>query len=265
MFSVFSLFFIVISLTLGCHSSSDEIPVVPSTKTGTLKGNISIPIDSLREKNYPENAEINNSIRATQNFKNAKVHLEYREDIDGEVDEEGNYTIKNVPFGKHRVVASFRIGNDEYKWRSEEQSVYNTSIVKIPEIIMQPANISIAGTVYDAVSKEPIQGVVIEVWGQTSTSQSDGKYTVYNMPAGSWDVTYTKDGYQILKTPISFAEGVESAGNFYLVPEGNKDATIASNSGLITLTELVPAYKAEAVSNQTNISAFFCEINTHFF
>jgi hypothetical protein len=233
-------------------------PVAP-TQTGTLQGTVTLP------QNSPQN-----SIRldtTSQSLEGTKVWIENYPEISGITDKDGKYTISKVPFGENRVVANIKIGNEEYKWRSEVQNVINTVLIIVPQIVMQPANTSISGTVYDAVTKKAIQGVIVEVWGQRSTSDADGKYTVFNMPAGSWDVTYTKKGYQTFKSPMSFADGIETSGNFYLVPEGTSDSDIASNSGSIALTELVPAYKAESIHpTQTTISAFFngAKINTDY-
>ena len=277
-FFLIALIAVCATLLIGCGGGGGGgSNPASTTKTGTLQGTVSIPTetlrastdlasDSIKVENGSATKVINASVRAVQDFKGTNVWLEDFPDIKGVADKDGKYTLPNVPFGKHRVVAYLKIGDEHFKWRSDEQNVEKTEIVEVPQIVMQSANTSIAGTVYDAKTKEPIQGVIVEVWGQTSTSGADGKYTVYNMPAGSWDVSYTKEGYQSLSYPISFAEGMESAGNFYLVPVGTTDPAIASNSGLITLKELIPSYKAEQVSNQTTISAFFngAMINTNY-
>ena len=248
------------------------------TQTGTLQGTVSLPPSSFRANldstasntaNIASDTTLNNqALRAnqSQSLEGTKVWLEGYPEIKATTDKDGKYILPNVPFGENRVVANIKIGNEEYKWRSEVQKVENTTIIIVPQIVMIPAKTSISGIVYDAVSQKAIQGVIVEVWGQRSTSSRDGKYTVFNMPAGSWDVTYSKNGYQTFTTPMSFADGVETSGNFYLVPEGTNDPNIASNSGSVALTELVPAYKAEFVSNQTTISAFFngAVINTNY-
>lgn len=266
------------TLLIGCGGGGGGGGGNPSlpTKTGTLQGTVSLPASSLRfniEKSASNTANIasntieqEKALRASQSLEGTKVWLEGYPEINGTTDKEGKYILPNVPFGKNRVVANIKIGKEEYKWRSEVQNIVNTTIIIVPQIVLQPAKTSISGTVYDAVSKKAIQGVIVEVWGQRSTSGADGKYTVYNMPAGSWDVTYSKNGYQSFTSPMSFADGIETSGNFYLVPEGNDDQNIASNSGSVALSELVPAYKATAVSNQTTISAFYngAKINTNY-
>lgn len=281
---IFFIASIIISvfLLIGCGGgSSDNIVVNPASpisenQTGTLEGTVSIPTESSRANmtvasNPIEIASMSENVsdtalRASKDFTGTKVWFEDFPGISAETDKDGKYILLNVPFGKHRVVANFIFNNKHYKWRSDEQNVVKPEVVTVPEIVMQPANTSISGTVYDSVTKNAIQDVVIEVWGQKSSSQSNGKYTVYNMPAGTWDVSYTKDGYKPLKTPISFAEGVESAGDFYLVPNATNGETIASNTSTVTLAELIPAYKSEQISIRSTISAFFngAQINTNY-
>ncbi len=198
-------------------------PAAP-TQTGTLQGTVTLPEASVRH-NINENTDLDN-LRASQNYKGTKVWLESNPDITALTDSNGKYTITGVPFGKNRVVANLKVGETEYKWRSDIQEVANTKIVVVPQIVMQKSNTSITGCVVDAMTGNPIQGVIVEVWGQRSTSGSDGVYTVYNMPAGSWDVTYSAKGYESITTPISFAEGVESKGNFYMYPEGSKPGEV---------------------------------------
>ena len=291
--TIFRNFFIVFAtiislLIIGCGGgSSDNInPVAPAAQTGTLQGTVSLPPTSLR-RNIDDSASNtaniasststeDDSIRASISFKGTKVWLEDFPDIFSFTDDEGHYTISNVPFGKHRVVANVKIGNNEYKWRSDIQNVIDTIVKIVPLIVMQPAKNSISGFVYDSLSKKAIQEVKVEVWGQKSSSDGDGKYTVYNMPAGSWDVTFSKDGYQTLVTTMSFAEGKETSGNFYLVPVDQNEPNIASDStptpilasdsSSVAITELNPAYQAKSVSIQTTISAFFngAQVNTNY-
>ena len=279
--NIFLLVAVISALLLtacgGGGGGGGKNPAAP-TQTGTLKGTVSLPTASIRvslDKSASNTVSIasdtalnNQALRAnqSQSLEGTKVWLEGYPEIEATTDKDGNYILPNVPFGENRVVANIKIGNEEFKWRSEVQKVENTTIIIVPQIVMIPAKTSISGIVYDAVSQKAIQGVIVEVWGQRSTSGKDGKYTVFNMPAGSWDVTYSKNGYQTFTTPMSFADGVETSGNFYLVPEGTSDPNIASNSGSVALTELIPAYKAEFVSNQTTISAFFngAVINTNY-
>ena len=231
-FAVFACTFLLIGCNNGddgTGDSSNNNPVSPVAQTGTLQGRVSIPLDNTRLSSslssdsaviasVSKNIENDSAIRAVQNFYGTKVWLEDLPDIFSYTDEQGNYTIANVPFGQHRVVANLKVGSNEYKWRSDKQNVLDTKIVVVPQIVMIPANTSISGFIYDSVTKQPVQGVIVEVWGQKSTSSFDGSYTVYNMPTGSWDVTYTKTGYNTMTTPISFVEGSSSSGNFYLVP-----------------------------------------------
>ena len=280
MLSIIASIVICALLLIGCGGGGGGgggNPAAP-TQTGTLKGTVTLPSANFRANldgsasdtvNIASDTALNNHVlraNQSQSLEGTKVWLEGYPDITGIADSEGNYIIENVPFGENRVVANIKIGDEEYKWRSEVQKVENTTIIIVPQIVMIPAKTSISGIVYDAVSQKAIQGVIVEVWGQRSTSGRDGKYTVFNMPAGSWDVTYSKNGYQTFTTPMSFADGVETSGNFYLVPEGTNDPNIASNSGSVALKELIPAYKAEFVSNQTTISAFFngAVINTNY-
>lgn len=129
-------------------------------------------------------------------------------------DAEGNFILENVPEGTHNVISRKESDGKSYKMRSGAIVVVKLQIVEIQSITIVAASNSVSGKI-SKPNGDPVQGVTVKVWDQVSTSDSNGNYQVFNMPAGSWEVSFKKDGFTDFAATLSF--GVGQVTNFNLV------------------------------------------------
>jgi len=109
-------------------------------------------------------------------------------------DADGYYNITNVPTGNYTVTAS--------KSGFQTSSTANVNVVSRQTIDLDfpltriPTSGNIAGTVTDATTRNPIEGVNVTVSGYFDITDQNGRYNITNVPAATYTVTASKDGYQ---------------------------------------------------------------------
>lgn len=139
----------------------------------------------------------------------AAVWVEQFPNIRTTADSQGRYLLAGVPAGRVNIIVDDVKGtvSTHYKQRSPPVAVASstTTPTEAPQLTTVVARNSISGYVRDDRTQEPIEGVRVTVWGQVSTTGSDGHYTVYNMPQGSWDVEYQILGYETKVHAVSFS------------------------------------------------------------
>ena len=93
---------------------------------------------------------------------------------------------------------------------------------------------SISGVVLDSTSKQPVQGVELEVsrgnftFGFSAYSADDGSYTIDGVPTGDFDVTATMDGYIPETIPeVRVEQGKDAADMNINLTSFNTVSTIA--------------------------------------
>ena len=77
----------------------------------------------------------------------------------------------------------------------------------------------VIGTVLD-VSKMPIEGVRITIFGKVSFTDASGFYSIGDLPAGTLTVTAEKSGFETATELITLASGEEKVVNFTLTAGG---------------------------------------------
>ncbi|MBI3696727.1 MAG: carboxypeptidase-like regulatory domain-containing protein [Acidobacteria bacterium] len=191
-------------------------PALPSTTTGTVAGVV---------RNAGNGQPISG---ATISVANTSLTTSSKSD--------GTYTLNNVPSGSQTLNAS------SSGFVSAQVSV---SVVAgqtlTQDISLSPATTglgAVTGTVRNASNGQPISGATIAVAGTslTTTSGSDGAYTLNNVPAGSRTLNASASGFISTQVAVNVTAGQSLTQNLSLSPvlqvgeiritlNWNKDAT----------------------------------------
>jgi thermitase len=138
----------------------------------------------------------------------------------------GSYTIDNVPPGSYQVVAS----KDCYQSSLLTVTVLSGSTTvanfSLSQIILTG---SIIGSVTDAKDGSAIVGVTVTDGTRTTTTDASGKYTIANVPPGTYQVTASKSGYYSASQTVTAVLGGNAVADFPLseIP-GTITGTVAS-------------------------------------
>jgi thermitase len=128
-------------------------------------------------------------------------------------DASGEYIIAGVPAGSYEVIAS----KSGYESSSLTVDVMSDTVAEVnfslSELILPG---SITGSVTDAVDGSPISGAVVTDGARTATTDTSGEYTIANVPAGSYEVTAGKEGYESLVSGVTVTSGSTSVKDFSL-------------------------------------------------
>ncbi len=141
----------------------------------------------------------------------------------------GEYLIEDVGMGIYSVTAS---ANGYYTDTIHNQEVFEGQATIIDFSLLQklPTG-SIAGTVIDFITFNPIEGaiVTIEETSQTAISGSDGSYSIEEVEVGTYTITADANGYYPdTKLNQQVFEGETTVVNFFLVemPIGTISGTV---------------------------------------
>jgi len=129
-------------------------------------------------------------------------------------DATGRYTIANVPPGTYQVVASksgYHNSSLSVTVLAGTTALANFSLNEIPG--------SITGTVVDATTGSPIVGATVSDGSRTTTADATGRYTIANVPPGSYQVTASKAGYVSVTSAVAVVSGGTAVINFSLSPK----------------------------------------------
>ena len=131
-------------------------------------------------------------------------------------DSNGYYTISNLNPGSYSVTAS----KSGYYSQTKSTSVScgGTSTVNFP---LQPKPCTIKGRVTDSVTGSGISDATVSASGPTSrstTTDSNGYYSLSNLNPGSYSVTASKSGYNSQTKFTTVSAGGTSTLNFQLTP-----------------------------------------------
>ncbi|MCW5853309.1 MAG: carboxypeptidase regulatory-like domain-containing protein [Anaerolineae bacterium] len=102
-----------------------------------------------------------------------------------------------------------------------------------PTPTRQPGTTNICGTVYDAVTRQPIPGARVEAFSVqggsnfSMTAGPDGYYCFYNVPPGDYTVVGTHPNYNPDSRTVNAPPNTEVTVNLFLQPRPNTTATPA--------------------------------------
>jgi len=131
-------------------------------------------------------------------------------------DASGKYTIADVPAGSYEVTAS----KEGYHSSSLTVTVLSRSSAVANLVLTQvivPG--SITGSVTDAEDGSPIAGAAVTDGTRMTTTDATGKYNIANVPAGTYQVTASKEGYVSVTLTATVVSGGISVMNFSLNPK----------------------------------------------
>jgi hypothetical protein len=82
-------------------------------------------------------------------------------------------------------------------------------------------NISVSGTVLNAVDRSPVANVLVTISGQTGTTNANGNYTIPNVGTGNHDAAGSSDGFCPFSAPFTIPDdhdGESFTYNFSMSP-----------------------------------------------
>jgi uncharacterized membrane protein len=128
-------------------------------------------------------------------------------------DATGEYTIADVPAGTYQVTAS----KEGYQSSSTTVNVLSGSSA-VADLALTAAMLpgSITGSVTDAENGSPIAGATVNDGTRTTTTDAAGEYTIADVPAGSHEVTASKEGYQSSSMTVNVLSGSSAVANLSL-------------------------------------------------
>ncbi len=132
-------------------------------------------------------------------------------------DQNGDYTLSNVPTGNRTITASA----SGYVMQQKPATV-NDGQTTIVDFALDPepaGNGTIKGTVRDASTGSKLGGVLVTTdTGESATTNNGGKYTIRNVPAGNRTVTASLSFYVTQQQPATVVAGQTTTVDFDLVP-----------------------------------------------
>ena len=154
-------------------------------------------------------------------------------------DNNGEYQITDVPVGVYSVKAS-KSGYESYTENNVQINKNQTTTLDF-EISETGGGVgSIDGFVADVINQTVIEGayIVIEGTSFATYSSSEGIYFFENVPAGNYNITCTKNGYESQTINAEVIADDEISVDFLLLPEGSSN--YGSISGIVTNTDGEP-------------------------
>ncbi len=115
----------------------------------------------------------------------------------------------------------------------------------------------LTGVVKDASNNESLPGVSVYVndTGRGTTSDVDGKYNL-SLPAGSYSLTFTFVGYEIVRTEVTLEEGQTRILNVSIQPSVTSfDEVVVEAKRLVNTENAVLTERMKSISVQDGISA----------
>jgi len=133
-------------------------------------------------------------------------------------DEGGKYSITNIPAGTHNVTASaegYRSSSETITITAGETTILIFNLTLTP----LPTTGTIAGTVKDSSTGDPIADAIVTVNSMSTTTNSSGAYVISDVPPGNYTVTASADGYKSsTRANITVVAGEMTPVNFELTP-----------------------------------------------
>lgn len=82
-----------------------------------------------------------------------------------------------------------------------------------------PSTGEISGAVTDASSGKPVSGAAVAAGARSASTDSSGRYSISNVPPGTYSLTASADGYQNASQIVTVVAGKTSTADFSLSPD----------------------------------------------
>ena len=82
-------------------------------------------------------------------------------------------------------------------------------------------NISVSGTILNAVDRSPVANALVTISGQTGTTNANGNYTIHNVGTGNHDAAGSSDGFCPFSAPFTIPDDYDGESftyNFSMSP-----------------------------------------------
>ena len=134
----------------------------------------------------------------------------------------GEYTLEKVPVGEQEI----RFVKKGYATVNKTATVNEGEETSL-DAEMEKKVGTVKGTVFDADTYTPIEGVSVSCEGcDTVTTDDSGIYILENVPAGEQTIRFVKEGYAAVNKTITINEGIETT----------LDAEMEKKTGTVTGT-----------------------------
>lgn len=216
----------------GCSGSGDDPLVTGPGNYGTITGSItaSSTIAAIRTTE--------GSILASTNFSSAIVFLESDPSKSSHPDSSGNFSISQVPFGQHNVIASLTSSaGTVYKTRFSGITVSSNQTAQAHSKAVSRADRRIKIRLKDTQSNL-ISNAILKVWGDEFTYEN-GEYISPPMPEDAVaTVTVVATGRTTVEVPAQFTSAELQTFETVLPPTGSTNlsptVTLAASSLLVS-------------------------------
>jgi Domain of unknown function (DUF1929)/Carboxypeptidase regulatory-like domain len=165
---------------------------------------------------------------------------------------DGSYSLNNLPAGQTTILASLT----GYQPSSTSVSVVAAATTAAPTITLISATGAVSGAVKNSAGS-PIVGASVGYGGGTTTTDSNGNYTLTGIPVGTVQLVASAQGFQSATQSVTVYGGKISTANFTLaaaVTNGIVTGKIANaSSGAIVTGATVSWTGGYTTSNTSGI------------
>ena len=143
-------------------------------------------------------------------------------------DMDGAYQLIDVPDGTYSVTASDAVDSPGYQPETFTVTVTGTASTMQPFQLTAGLDGSIAGTVTDAQTGQPIVGVTVNDGGSNTSLPTDsaGNYVIESEPAGNYTASVTAPGYVTGTASVTVANDANTQTIFALTEDGTISGTV---------------------------------------
>ena len=181
-------------ITIGINGTSDQFEVVVSANGHTVTGmkDVQLPIGGAELSGKITDVN-NNAVVGAEVILNDGSGNEIGRDM---TDGNGSYTIPNVPDGTHTITV---VKDGTTETETVEISQNGQTVTGGGNIQISFGGANVTGTITD-VNKQPVEEAEVVIKDSEGnelgrdTTDSNGDYTIPNVPDGSHDITIEKDG-----------------------------------------------------------------------
>lgn len=203
--SIFSAVLIGVLFFCGCGGGdgglSDWLKPAPVTVVGNIEGTIMAPVATGNL--------LGQSLLLS--VKGAKVYVEQKPEFYAEADENGKFTLRNVPAGKYHLVAEMLSGVTTYRQRTDQINLsgeYQTLLLPDP-VRLGIAPFKLKLNVVNISSGAALSLAKLRVWGKDYFADAAGNVEVGPLPQGIWPIKVEVVGYH----DLTFLAGFDSRKN----------------------------------------------------